>query len=102
VGHRQDARQIAVHIDGERRTARVGDEGYAREELVAELGSAFLSADLGLTPETREDHAAYIGSWLEVLRNDKRFIFQAARFAQAAVEHLHGYQPKAEAEAKAA
>lgn len=81
---------------------RFGDEGYAREELVAELGSAFLSADLGLTPETREDHAAYIGSWLEVLRNDKRFIFQAARFAQAAVEHLHGYQPKAEAEAKAA
>lgn len=85
---------------------RFGDEGYAREELVAELGSAFLSADLGLTPETREDHAAYIGSWLEVLRNDKRFIFQAARFAQAAVEHLHGYQPQAEskpeAEAKAA
>ncbi len=76
---------------------RWGDEGYAREELVAELGSAFLSADLGLTPETREDHAAYIGSWLEVLRSDKRFIFQAARFAQAAVEHLQGYQPKAQA-----
>jgi antirestriction protein ArdC len=78
---------------------RWGDEGYAREELVAELGSAFLSADLGLTPETREDHAAYIGSWLEVLRSDKRFIFQAARFAQAAVEHLQSYQPKAEAAA---
>lgn len=78
---------------------RWGDKGYAREELVAELGSAFLAADLGLTPETREDHAAYIGSWLEVLRNDKRFIFQAARFAQAAVEHLQGYQPKAEAAA---
>ena len=39
---------------------RFGDEGYAMEELVAELGSAFLSADLELTPEVREDHAAYI------------------------------------------
>ena len=39
---------------------RFGDEGYAMEELVAELGSAFLSADLDLTPEVRDDHAAYI------------------------------------------
>jgi antirestriction protein ArdC len=44
---------------------RFGDEGYAMEELVAELGSAFLCADLGLTPELRADHAAYIASWLE-------------------------------------
>ena len=42
-----------------------GDEGYAREELVAELGSAFLCADLELTPEVREDHASYIASWLK-------------------------------------
>jgi len=46
----------------------LGDEGYAREELVAELGSAFLCADLELTPEVRDDHASYIASWLEVLR----------------------------------
>ena len=51
---------------------RWGDEGYAMEELVAELGSAFLCADLDLTPEPREDHAAYIASWLKVLKNDKR------------------------------
>jgi antirestriction protein ArdC len=44
---------------------RHGDEGYAREELVAELGSAFLCADLGITPEVRPDHAAYIASWLD-------------------------------------
>ena len=55
---------------------RWGDEGYAAEELVAELGSAFLAADLELTPEPREDHAAYIGSWLKVLKNDKRAIFK--------------------------
>jgi antirestriction protein ArdC len=43
---------------------RHGDEGHAREELVAELGAAFLCADLGLTPEVREDHAAYIATWI--------------------------------------
>ncbi len=73
---------------------RWGDEGYAAEELVAELGSAFLSADLELTPEPREDHAAYIASWLKVLRNDKRAIFTAAAHAQRAVDFLHGLQTK--------
>ena len=73
---------------------RYGDEGYAREELVAELGAAFLSADLGITPEVREDHAAYIATWLTVLKNDKRFIFTAASHAQRAADFLHGLQPQ--------
>jgi antirestriction protein ArdC len=47
-----------------------GDAGYAMEELVAELGSAFLCADLDLTPEIREDHAAYIANWLELWRGE--------------------------------
>lgn len=72
---------------------RWGDEGYAREELVAELGAAFLCADLGLTPEPGQDHAAYIQSWLKVLRNDKRAIFTAASYAQRAADYLHGMQP---------
>jgi antirestriction protein ArdC len=67
-----------------------GDEGYAREELVAELASAFLCADLGLTPEIRDDHASYIAEWLTVLKNDKRAIFSAASHAQKAVDYLHG------------
>lgn len=71
---------------------RWGDEGYAREELVAELGSAFLSADLGLTPEIRDDHSSYIESWLQVLKQDKRAIFQAATHAQRAVDFLHELQ----------
>jgi antirestriction protein ArdC len=71
-----------------------GDEGYAKEELVAELGSAFICADLGITPEVRDDHAAYIGSWLKVLKGDKRFIFNAASHAQRAADYLHGLQPK--------
>jgi antirestriction protein ArdC len=77
---------------------RHGDEGYAREELVAELGSAFLCADLGITPEVRPDHAAYIASWLTVLKGDKRFIFTAAGHAQRAADYLHGLQPQANAE----
>ena len=71
---------------------RFGDEGYAMEELVAELGAAFLCADLDLTPEVRDDHAAYIASWIQVLKNDKRAIFTAASHAQRAVDFLHGLQ----------
>lgn len=70
-----------------------GTANYAREELVAELGAAFLCADLGLSLEPRPDHADYIGSWLQVLRNDKRAIFQAAALAQKATDYLHGLQP---------
>jgi antirestriction protein ArdC len=74
---------------------RWGDAGYACEELVAELGAAFLCADLGLTPDVREDHASYIASWLEVLKNDKRLVFTAAAHAQRAVDYLHKLQPAA-------
>lgn len=69
-----------------------GDEGYAREELVAELGAAFLCSYLSITPEVREDHAAYVGHWLKVLKDDRRAIFQAAAHAQRAVDYLHGLQ----------
>jgi antirestriction protein ArdC len=71
---------------------RWGDEGYAAEELVAELGAAFLSADLDIAPEPRTDHASYIANWLTVLKNDKRAIFTAAAHAQRAVDFLHGLQ----------
>lgn len=66
----------------------------AREELIAELGSVFLSADLGIVPELepRPDHAAYVKSWLDVLNGDKRFIFSAAAHAQRAVAYLHDLQ----------
>jgi len=78
---------------------RFGDDGYAREELVAELGAAFLCADLGITPEIRDDHAAYLGHWLKVLREDKRAIFSAAAHAQRAADYLHGLQPSVSAPA---
>lgn len=71
---------------------RFGDKAYAFEELVAELGSAFLCAGLGVTPEPREDHAAYLASWLKVLKEDKRAIFSAAAHAQRAADFLQGLQ----------
>jgi antirestriction protein ArdC len=83
-------------LDREFGRKRWGDEGYAAEELVAELGSAFLSADLGITPEPREDHAAYIANWLNVLKDDKRAIFTAAAHAERAASFLHALQPQAE------
>jgi antirestriction protein ArdC len=87
-------------LDREFGRKRYGDEGYAMEELVGELGSAFLSADLDLTPEVRDDHAAYIASWIKVLKDDKRAIFSAASHAQRAADFLHGLQnPAAEANA---
>jgi antirestriction protein ArdC len=73
---------------------RFGDSGYCREELVAELGSAFLCSDLGLAAEPREDHSSYIDHWLKVLKADSRAIFQAAAHAQRAVDFLSAMQPK--------
>ena len=78
---------------------RWGDGGYAQEELVAELGAAFLCADLGLELTPREDHSAYIENWLQVLQNDRRFIFTAAAHAQRAADFLHGLQPAEEVRA---
>lgn len=71
---------------------RFGNEAYAAEELVAELGAAFLCARLGLNAEPREDHAAYLASWLKVLKGDKRFIVTAASAATKAVEFCYGLQ----------
>ena len=68
---------------------RFGDAAYAFEELVAELSAAFLSADLGISTEPRDDHAAYLSSWLQVLKQDKRAIFSAASHAQKALDFLH-------------
>jgi antirestriction protein ArdC len=63
-----------------------GSAAYAREELVAELCSAFTCATLGIVPTVR--HADYIGAWLEVLRADNRAIFRAASLASKAADYL--------------
>lgn len=71
---------------GRKLTNGFGSKDYAREELIAEMGSAFLCASLGIQPTVR--HADYIGSWLEVLREDNRAIFQAASAATKAADWI--------------
>jgi antirestriction protein ArdC len=67
---------------------RFGDNAYSMEELIAELTAAFTCAHLGLSTEPRPDHAAYIDSWLKVLKADKRAIFTAASKAQQAADYM--------------
>lgn len=71
-----------------------GDEGYAKEELVAELGACFLAADLGFEPMPEEKHSAYIQSWLEALKVNKKFIFSAASLAEKSTTYIHNLQLK--------
>lgn len=71
---------------------RFGSESYAVEELIAELGAAFLCSDLAITPEPRADHACYIANWLKVLKDDKRAIFTAASKASQAASWLQAME----------
>lgn len=73
-------------------SGRFGNEVYAAEELIAELGAAFVCATLGLAPEPRDEHASYIQSWLKILKGDNRAIFAAASHAQRAADFMHGFQ----------
>lgn len=65
-----------------------GSKDYAFEELIAELTSAMLSAQLGLSQKPRVDHAQYIKGWLTSLKNDKKFIISAASKAQKAADYI--------------
>lgn len=71
-----------------------GGKVYAREELVAEMGAAFVCATLGIVPTVR--HADYLGAWLEVLREDNRAIFRAASQASKAADLLLALAPQGE------
>jgi antirestriction protein ArdC len=81
TGH---ATRLARDFSGKR-----GGGAYAREELVAELCSAFLCAELGVVPTVR--HADYLGAWLDVLKADNRAIFQAASLASKAAAFITGF-----------
>lgn len=80
TGHSQRLNRLSVQ--------RPGIEAYALEELVAEIGAAFLSAHCGLNGVV--EHASYIGTWLNALRRDKRLIFVAAGAAQKAADFVMG------------
>lgn len=75
--------------------SRFGDHAYAFEELVAELGAAFLCASLEITNAPRADHAQYIAHWLDVMKGDTKAIFTASSLAARAVDYLFSLQPDA-------
>lgn len=77
---------------------RFGDEHYAFEELVAELGAAYLCGEFGFIDATVENHASYLASWIKVLKNDKNAIFTAAKHASAAYDFLQNLAAPAKPE----
>ncbi|QUD89840.1 ArdC family protein [Phenylobacterium montanum] len=74
-------------------TGKWSKDALAMEEMTAELAASFLLADLGIACHPREDHAAYVASWLKVLKDDPKAIFTAASKAQAAADWMHQRQP---------
>ena len=72
--------------------AKFGSASYAFEELVAEIGSTFLCAKLGIEAQPREDHAKYLNSWIKVLKNDSKALYRAFSQAQKAVDFLDNLQ----------
>ncbi len=75
--------------------ARFASHEYSEEELVAEMGSSFLCHEAGILPATMENSAAYLRSWVKVLKGDSRLVVRAAGAAQKAADWLLGRQPAA-------
>jgi len=78
----------AEHRLNREKGKRFADKPYCFEELIAELGAAFLCADLGITNEPRPDHAQYLAQYLTILKEDARAIFRAATAASEAVTYV--------------
>lgn len=77
-------------------SGRFGSAAYAAEECCVEILSGLVLADLGIAHHPRPDHAAYVASWLKVLKDDPKAIFTAASKAQQAADWMHAQQPQAE------
>lgn len=75
-------------------SGRFGSRAYAAEEMCVEMAAGFVLADLGIAHHPRPDHAAYIASWLDVLKDDPRALFTAASKAQAIADWMHAQQPQ--------
>jgi antirestriction protein ArdC len=83
-----------LNRDGITETAGFGSDVYSREELVAEMGAAMLAGVTGISPMVLENSAAYIRSWLSVLKSDSRLLVQAASQAQKAADFIRGESAK--------
>ncbi|GAB4039897.1 MULTISPECIES: zincin-like metallopeptidase domain-containing protein [Spirosoma] len=93
--------QSRLNREGVTQLCRFGSTNYSKEELVAELGASFLSTFTGIaSPELLDNAAAYLKGWLRPLKEDKKFIFWAAKEAQKAVQfiapNLTDWQPTEE------
>lgn len=91
-----------LNRDGLRKIIRFGDHDYSREELVAEIGSAMLCAEVGISERVIENQAAYINGWLKTLKGDARAVVFAGAQAQKAVELITGRSQSVEATEHAA
>ena len=78
---------------GRDQTGSFGSKDYGREELIAEMAGAFVCAALGIVPSVR--HADYIGSWLQIIREDNRAILRAASAASKAADYILAYRDTA-------
>ena len=81
-------KRLARKAEGQKNA--FGSELYSKEELVAELGASFLCGFAGIHQQTLENSAGYIQNWLRVLRNDKKFLIEAASKAQQATDYILG------------
>ena len=89
--HSTGHRDRLGRLDASVKLASFGSEEYSKEELIAEIGSAFLMNHIGIeTTKTFKNSAAYIQSWLKVLRDDKRFIVSASSKAEKAMKYILG------------
>jgi antirestriction protein ArdC len=76
-----------TRLDRSRNNA-FGDEAYAFEELIAELGAAFLCSDMGISHHTMPNHVSYLNNWLTILKSHNKAIFKAASQAEKAIDFL--------------
>jgi antirestriction protein ArdC len=94
LGHETGHATGAKHRLDRDLTGRFGSAKYAMDEVIVELTSSFIMADLGIAHTARAENAAYIASWIEILKDDPRAIFTAASKAQAAADWMHAQQSR--------
>ena len=87
-GHRSRLERESI-VEG----ASFGSHTYGREELIAEMGAAYLCAESGISPKVIDNEAAYIGSWLAKIRQDRKMLVRAAAHAQRAADYILGKIP---------
>lgn len=79
-----------LNREGVTKAVNFGSDKYSNEELIAELGSAFLCAISGIANKVIDNQQAYINDWIEIFRKDKKMLIQASRQAQRSTDYIMG------------